>query len=119
MSVVVTVDTARLDQIIAALPKEKIVRFVADGVEYGLYQEMGFTHYKSGKPVAAQPFMSPAVEAVRPSFEKSFNGIDSLTMIETLVDKAAYDVGAGAKIKCPKDTTALEQSIHVTPDRPG
>ena len=34
MSVAVRVDTAKLDQIIAALPKEKVVRFVADGVEY-------------------------------------------------------------------------------------
>ena len=118
MAITITVDTAKLDQIIAALPKEKVVRFVADGVEYGLYQEMGFTHYKSGKPVAAHPFMSPAVEAVRPSFEKSFSGIDSLTMVETLVDKAAFDIEAGAKIRAPWETRALINSIHVQPDRP-
>ena len=34
MSVAVTVDDSKLRAIIAALPKEKIVRFVADGVEY-------------------------------------------------------------------------------------
>ena len=85
----------------------------------GLYQEMGYTHYKSGKPVAAHPFMSPAVEAVRGSFEKSFDGIDSLTMIETLVDKAAFDIESGAKMGAPVDTGALRSSINVTPDRPG
>ena len=112
MGVTVRVDTARLDQIIATLPKEKVVRFVADGVEYGIYQEMGTSK------MGAQPFMSPAVEAVRGSFEKSFDGIDSLTMIETLVDKAAYDIEAGAKINAPVDTGALRSSINVTPDRP-
>ena len=78
----------------------------------GLYQEMGT--YK----MAAHPFMAPAVEAVRGSFEKSFGGIDSLTAVEAVVDKAAFDVEAGAKMRAPVDTGALRSSIHVTPDRP-
>jgi len=112
MSVTVTVDTAKLDQIIAALPKEKIVRFVADGVEYGLYQEMGTSR------MSARPFMSPAVEAVRGGFNQAFNGIDSLMQAEAVVDKTAFDIEAGAKINAPVDTGALRSSIHVTPDRP-
>jgi len=42
---------------------------VEDGVEYGIYQELGFHHHISGQFIQ-NPFMIPALEAERPKFEK-------------------------------------------------
>jgi HK97 gp10 family phage protein len=41
-------------------------RTIADGVEYGVFQEFGT--YR----MAAQPFMTPAVERQRPSLTKAW-----------------------------------------------
>jgi hypothetical protein len=43
---------------------------VTDGVEYGIYQELGFHHYISGQFIQ-NPFMIPALEAERPKFKKA------------------------------------------------
>ena len=42
-----------------------------DSVDYGIYQELGFTHWISGKYIQ-NPFMVPAVEAVRPQWNKNW-----------------------------------------------
>jgi HK97 gp10 family phage protein len=52
------IDTGALLGSIHAEDKGDAVWWVADGVEYGIYQEFG-THR-----IAARPFMTPAVEAV-------------------------------------------------------
>lgn len=99
------------------------VRIVADGVEYGLFVEMG-THEKRGgilgalgfkgaQRAGAQPFMRPAVEQVRPGFNKAFTGVITNKQAEQVVVKAAFDVERGAKQRAAVDTGALKNSIHV------
>jgi HK97 gp10 family phage protein len=57
------VDTGALRASIHVEPQaERLTRQIADGVEYGIYQELGT--YK----MAAHPFMVPAVEKVRSKF---------------------------------------------------
>jgi len=53
------VDTGALRNSIMTNKKGKGWYWVQDGVEYGIYQEFGT------RKMAAQPFMVPAVEAVR------------------------------------------------------
>lgn len=102
----ITIEDARLRALIAATNK-KPTRIVADGVEYGLYQEMGTSR------MAAHPFMRPAVEAVRGGFVRAFQGVESLEQAELVVEKAARDIERGAKMRAPFDTGALWSSIHV------
>lgn len=52
------IDTGALFGSIAVSPRGKGVYWVHDGVEYGIYHELG-THR-----IAARPFMTPAVETV-------------------------------------------------------
>ena len=42
-----------------------------NGLGYGLYQELGFTHYRSGAFIQ-NPFMVPSVEAERSKFVSAF-----------------------------------------------
>lgn len=119
--VTVTVNDAVLRKLIADTKGPAPVRIVADGVEYGLYQEMGTVK------MAAQPFMVPAVEAVRPGFAQSMKGAITLAQVTEKIDKAAFDVERIAKEKAPWEFGALRNSIHVvkadgedfsfTPDR--
>ncbi len=60
------VDTGALKNSIHTEPKGNKIYWVADGVEYGIYQEFG-THRMS-----AHPFMMPAVEKVRKQLDKMF-----------------------------------------------
>lgn len=64
--------------------------------------------------MAAQPFMVPAVESVRPGFSKAFRGAQNILHADQIVEKAARDVEAGAKMRAPVDTGALKNSIHVS-----
>lgn len=82
-------------------------RIVADGVEYGLNVEMGTTR------MSAQPFMVPAVEAVRPGFEAAFKEKLTVKQVESVLDKTARDVERGAKQRAAVDTGAMRSSIHV------
>ena len=77
-------------------------------------QEMGTTK------MAAQPFMRPAVEANRRGFETALarGGIDMLKNPIVVVEKVAFDVLAGAQIRCPVDTAALVNSLSVSEDKP-
>jgi hypothetical protein len=83
------------------------VRVVADGVEYGLYQEMGTSR------IPAHSFMRPAVEAVRAGFTQAMKGALTMDQVTAVVDKAAFDIERGAKQNAPVDTGALKNSIHV------
>lgn len=61
----------------------------------------------------AQPFMVPAVEAVRPGFAQAFKGNITLAQATQVVDKAAFDVERLAKINAPYMFGALRNSIHT------
>ena len=60
------IDTGALRNSIQAEQMGPHTWWVQDGVEYGIYQELGT------RKMAAHPFMVPAVERVRPFFEKLF-----------------------------------------------
>jgi len=66
------VDTGALMNSIHNEKKDRMVYWVADGVEYGIYQELGTSR------MAAQPFMGPAVEAIRPQYNASWRGLFTL-----------------------------------------
>lgn len=75
------IDTSALHNSIEAVPKGTHLWIVQDGVEYGIFIELGhltraFTKsYGAQNFVAARPFMVPAVEKVRPQFEKELGEI--------------------------------------------
>jgi HK97 gp10 family phage protein len=50
-------------------PFEKMRRVISDSVTYGIYHELGTSR------ISAQPFMVPAVEAVRAKFEKMWEAL--------------------------------------------
>ena len=87
------------------------VRILHDGVEYGVYQEFG-----TSRGVPAHPFMTPAVEAVRPAFERGWKQvIEEMAMSpDDFVEKAARDAEGHAKSRAPVDTGALKNSIAVS-----
>ena len=106
MSVTVTVDDTKLRELIANTGKE--VQFiVADGVHYGIYQEFGTSK------MAAHPFMSPAIEAIRPSFIAAFRGKITNSQVYQVCKKAAYDVMRLAQDFAPVRYGFLKNSIHV------
>lgn len=42
---------------------------IQDSVHYGIYQELGFHHYRSGAWIQ-NPFMIPSLESARPKFAR-------------------------------------------------
>jgi hypothetical protein len=106
MSVTIVVDDRALKALIANTGG-KVERIIADGVEYGVHQEWGTSK------MSAQPFMSPAVEAVRPGFQSAFQNQLTDAQVEAVVVKGAFDIERGAKERAPVDTGALKSSIHV------
>lgn len=58
------VDTGALRSSLNTARVETGVWRIEDGVEYGIYQEMGFTHHGSGQFIQ-NAFMVPACEAIR------------------------------------------------------
>lgn len=66
------VDTSALKNSIQAEEHSGPLRWwVHDGVEYGLFQEIGFTHWISGQFIQ-NPFMVPAVEQHRPAWDDAW-----------------------------------------------
>lgn len=65
------VDTGNLRSSIQARPAGALAADVVAQAEYAIYQEFGT--YK----MAAQPFMGPAAEAVRPAFEAAMRQVIS------------------------------------------
>lgn len=63
---IVPVDTGALKNSIHTEPRGKWIYWVADGMEYGIYVELGTSR------MAAQPFFAPAAEWVFPQYLKSW-----------------------------------------------
>lgn len=113
MAIKVSLEMARLQHLIGHTGTADVVRYVADGVEYGIHQEMGTV-----RQGYAQPFMLPAVEAVRASWLKAFQNQLTNDQVEGVVVKTAFDVAGIAARRAPRDTSALANSIHVTEGKP-
>ena len=111
MAVSIRIEDAKLRKMIAATKGKKPVRIVADGVEYGVYQELGTSR------MTARPTAAPAVEAVRPGFEQAFKGDETFMRAEQIVEKTAHDVERlwkqGIVQKNIIDTGAYLNSIRV------
>jgi HK97 gp10 family phage protein len=60
------VDTGALKSSLHTEKHGELTYWAADGVEYGIYQELGTSR------MAAHPFMVPAAEWVRPQYVESF-----------------------------------------------
>ena len=107
----IVVDDRKLVALMKATKGKRPTRIIADGVEYGIYIEMGTVH------MPARPCAGPAVEAVRPAFLQAWKKAGSLARSEAVVDKAAHDVERLWKQniiqKDAVDTGAYLNSIHV------
>jgi len=112
--ITITIDDSKLRQMIAETAGPIKPKVVADGVEYGIYQEYGVENgFGRGIRIPAHPFMRPAVEAVRGQFNKAMRAALGTGKAQAVVDKTAFDVEKIAKSKAPVDTGALKNSIHV------
>ena len=63
------VDTGALKNSINTQRKKKGLYHVQDGVEYGIYQELGTSR------MSKHPFMVPAIERVRKTLSEKFKGL--------------------------------------------
>lgn len=114
MAVTIRLETGILDGMIDDLRGKPHTKIVADGVHYGIYQEMGVQNgFGRGIVIPAHPFMRPAVEAVSNGFGKAFQNQLSLGQIDAVIEKVAHDIERIAKARAPFDTGALKNSIHV------
>ena len=106
-SITITVDDRELRRLIANTGGPAVTAIVADGVEYGIWQETGTSK------MAAQPFMVPAVDAVRPGWVAAFKNQLTDAQVSEVVRRAAFDIERGAKERAPVDTGALKNSINT------
>lgn len=85
----ITVDDRVLAKMIREAKGPIKPKVVADGVNYGIYQEMGTV-----RGLVARPCAAPAVEAVRAGFEKAFAQASAISTekAQGVVDKSARDV---------------------------
>ena len=112
--ITLTIEDGKLRKMIAETAGKLRPKVVADGVEYGIYQEYGVENgFGRGIRIPAHPFMRPAVEAVRGQFNKAMRAALTTGKAQDVVDKTAFDVERGAKQRAPVDTGALRGSIHV------
>ena len=113
--ITIAIDDSKLRKLIAETAGNIRPKVVADGVEYGIYQEYGVENgFGRSIRIPAHPFMRPAVEAVREQFNKAMRAAWwSTRMAQNVVDKTAFDVERGAKARAPTDTGALKNSISV------
>jgi len=84
-------------------------------------QEFGYVH-TSGKHITGKPFMRPAIEHIRPAFERGWKQIIEKQTItpDDFVEKLARDAEGVAKAEAPYRTGNLKASIQVsTPEEFG
>ena len=113
MAIKVTREDAKLKHMITHTGA-KVQRYVADNTSYGIHQEFG-----TERQGYAQPFMRPAVEAVRPGWDAAFKSKLTDDQVEGVVVKVAFDIEGIAKGYAPVDTGNLKGNIGVSEDVPG
>jgi len=106
-SITITVDDRELKRLIANTGGPAVTAIVADGVEYGIYLELGTSK------MAAQPAANPAVEAVRPGWDAAFKNQLTDAQVSAVVRKTAFDIERGWKERAAVDTGAYKNSIHT------
>jgi len=109
----IDVDDRELVKLINAASGPIKPKIVADGVNYGVWQETGTTK------MAARPCATPAIEAVRGGFAQAFAQASAITsaLAQGVVEKTAQNVERLWKqniiTKGVVDTGAYLNSVHV------
>lgn len=108
MGVTIKVDRTILDRIIANVADAKTKRHViADGVEYGIYVELGTSR------MSAQPFLVPSFEDGVKNLPKALGqAIERGVNPDDVLRKTAFDITGLAQRRAPVDTGALQNSLH-------
>lgn len=106
IQVKIEIDDKVLQRIIKAVAEAEIPQYtIADGVEYGIWQEFG----KSG-----HPSLVPAFETVTKDLPQAIGqAIEAGVSLETVITKAAFDIQALWQADVNVDTGAYKNSIHV------
>ena len=109
MGLTIKVDMGILDSIIANVGNVSTNTYtIADGVEYGIYQEFGT------RRMAAQPFLIPAFEdAIKSLPEAIGQAVERGVDVNKVLRKAAFDIQGNAQKRAPVDTHTLQNSLHV------
>ena len=105
MATKLKLNSKKLSQLIEANKSEVQRRTIADGVEYGVYQE--FT-------ASGHPSLGPAFERVTKDLPEIIGAaIEAGVNLDAVIDKAAFDVQTLWTKDVNVDTSAYRNSIHV------
>lgn len=105
---VIRVDTSKLDEIARATAEPTRRRIIADGVEYGVYVELGTSR------MPARPCLVPAFEAHTRELARALGqAIERGVSLDDVLGKVAFDIQRDYQSNVPVDTGALKNSIHV------
>lgn len=104
-SVTVTIKDDNLRRLIGAMDIKVKPRLIADGVEYGIFQE--FTQ-------RGHPSLLPAFEQVAKPLPAAIGkAIEAMVSLDDIFNKAAFDVQTLWAADVNIDTGAYKNSIHV------
>jgi hypothetical protein len=123
MAVTFEVNTSKLDRLIAVVGQGVKTRLIADGVEYGVFQE--FSTSPGGNPQTnpagrkgitgkGHPSLIPAFERVTKDLPKAVGvAIENIIPLDDVFNKAAFDIQALWAADVNVDTGAYKNSIGV------
>lgn len=105
----VVLDDAKLREIIRDVAGQDVSTWVvADGVEYGIYHEMGTSR------ASANPQLVPAFENRVKTLGRALGqGIERAMPLNPIVGKVAFDIQRDYQQGVHVRTSALKNSIHV------
>jgi hypothetical protein len=113
-----TINTDGIDKLLRSL-KGQHAKIIHDGVMYGIFWELG--HMTPSGAFLQKPFLVPACEQIRPSYEKALKQAitgGNMELVDSIIDKAAFDIEKRCKqiiTDLPLiDTGALRNSIQVS-----
>lgn len=106
----IILDDAKLQAIIDAVADQTVKdRIIHDGVEYGIFQELGTSKR------AARPSLVPAFEQVTKGLDQAIGqAIERAINIDDVMAKAAFDIQALWANDVAVDTGAYRNSIKVS-----
>ncbi len=103
MTATIRIDTTNLDKLLTAIRGGVKDRIIADGVTYGIFQELG----RNG-----HPSLVPAFEHVTKDLPKAIRmAIEATVSIDDVFNKAANDIATMWAADVNVDTGAYKNSI--------
>lgn len=104
----VYLDDAKLQEIIKATAGGVKSRIIADGVLYGVFNELGTSK------MAARPALVPAFEKHTQNLDKALGqAIERGVNLDNVMGKVAFDIQGDWAGNVAVDTGAFKNSIHV------